>query len=204
MIEPRKQSGFTIIELLIATTVLSVILLMVAGVLTGIGGLYYKGLNLSRTQQNSRAIIDDLSQQLQYTDQQPTLGSDSTTFGFTVNYICIGTIRYVYVINKQIGDGAGQIAHVLVRETGKNCSDALPDLRIAALGANQTEMIAANSRLYRLDLNPTVTPYSLEVGTAYGEDDLLIADGSRCKGDQSGGDQYCATSHLTARALKRV
>lgn len=204
MMKTSKQAGFTIIELLIATTILSVILLLVAGVLTGIGGLYYKGLNLSRTQQNSRVIIDDISQQLQYTDSLPNPGT-SSPYGYPEQYICIGTIRYVYVLNKQIGDGANQFAHVLIRETGKNCSDPLPDLRVATLTANQSEMIAANSRLYMLNVNALATPYTIEVGTAYGEDDALMPDGSRCKGSGAGGgDQYCATSHLTTRALKRV
>ncbi len=64
--QPLKanQQAFTIIELMIATTVVSVILLMVSIIMINIGGLYYKGFSQARTQDNLRSISDEVARQL--------------------------------------------------------------------------------------------------------------------------------------------
>ena len=60
----KAENGFTIVELMIATTVLSVILLLASVVIIGIGNLFYKGVAQSQTQGDVRTIIDDVSQHL--------------------------------------------------------------------------------------------------------------------------------------------
>ncbi len=57
-----KPHGFTIIELLIATTIFSVVLLLAASGLLYIGRLYYKGLTSSATQEAARNIMQELTQ----------------------------------------------------------------------------------------------------------------------------------------------
>ena len=61
-----EQNGFTIIELLIATTVFSLILLIsVAGILQ-ISRMYYRGVTQSRTQETARSIIDEVGEAIRF------------------------------------------------------------------------------------------------------------------------------------------
>src|SRR5665213_2550121 len=66
-----NRKAFTIIELMIATSVLSIILLLVTTMMISIGNLYYKGINQARVQDDVRTISDDLSSHLQLSDQAP-------------------------------------------------------------------------------------------------------------------------------------
>lgn len=228
-----NQKGFTIIELMIATSVLSVILVLVATVMINIGNLYYKGVNQSRVQDNVRAITDDVSQQLKFAG-----GNGSLSFGnanytaasgqnhYTVNTVCFNSIRYSYVLGQKIGDssqpdpgGTGwQIDHVLWRDSYSGlCGQNVPELGqtnpyngLGTPGTDGTEMIASNSRLtdYNISQDPSTNSYQITVGVAYGDSDLLTAT----QGTQANsvlckggtGDQYCATSFLQTNVGQRL
>ena len=59
------QSGFTLLELMIATTIFSVILLLCTVGLIQIGKTYYKGSAIVRTQNVARDITDNITQAIQ-------------------------------------------------------------------------------------------------------------------------------------------
>ena len=59
---PDKQAGFTIVELMIATAILSTILLLVTTMMINIGNLYYKGVNQARVQDGVRTLADDVGE----------------------------------------------------------------------------------------------------------------------------------------------
>ena len=195
-----QQSGFTIIELMIATTVLSVILVMVSVIMISIGSLYFKGLNQSRVQGNVRAIVDEISQQLQYNSTPPlkvTVGSTSA--------LCIGDTRYTYVENLQI---IKETQHVLWRDKVipnecNSVANPLPDLSSAAL-IDGAELIAPGSRLTKFDLDTTSSPYEFTVGVAYGDSDLLQLAGTDTNCMNVTGRQFCSTAFLKTTVLKRL
>lgn len=201
------SSGFTIIELMIATAVLSVVLLLSTILITAIGNLYYKGVNQSRTQDNLRSITDDVTQNLELTDGNLTLGSISRG-GYTIKAYCIGSVRYSYVIGVKIGTGSGTINHVLWRDNNSSGGCIPLDLTQStptAVGSiNGVEMIAPNSRLTSFDITPSSSPYSVSISTAFGDSDLLIGNGinTTCKG--GAGQQFCATASLSTTAVRRV
>ncbi len=194
-----KQQGFTIIELMIATTVVSVILVMTTVIMISIGKLYYKGISQARVQDDVRAITDEIAQQLQLTDTAPL----TQTVGNTTS-ICIGTTRYTFVIGRQIGpDGSltpAQSAHVFWRDTVPDTNCAPPannQLNDPTLGTNTTtkqlpdginpfdltarygsdgvELIAPRSRLAAFSINGTAGVYTVSVNIAYGDNDLLCS-----------------------------
>jgi prepilin-type N-terminal cleavage/methylation domain-containing protein len=180
-----EQEGFTIIELMIATAVLSTILLLTTIVMMSIGTLYYKGINQSRVQDDVRTITDQLSQDLELGDTDPIHVSNGTTQAY-----CINDARFTYILYTQIGSGAGQSQHVLWRDTNPapgSCSTMnLPVLNStnpdsADPSLNGTELIAPNSRLISFSITgvpPTGTsPYNVSVGVAYGGDDLICDSG---------------------------
>lgn len=187
----RNQKGFTIIELMIATAVLSVILILVTEVMVNIGSLYYKGINQARVQDDTRSITDEITRYIRLNDQPPTAlvnGPHNTTL------ICIGPVRYAYVLGAQIGHPApgtptvyNQILWRDNNPTPGSCpipvdpNDAskgnidLTRTDLAAADPSGTELIATNSRLTQFSMvTPTATsPTTVSVGAAYGDDDLL-------------------------------
>jgi prepilin-type N-terminal cleavage/methylation domain-containing protein len=61
----RVEDGFTIIELLIATTVFSVVLVGALAGFLEIGKLFYKGVSTTSTQSIANEVLQDVSGQFQ-------------------------------------------------------------------------------------------------------------------------------------------
>lgn len=195
MIGPHRklrQEGFTIIELLISTAVLSTILVTVTIIMINIGNLYYKGVNQARVQDAARNITDEISQRLQLNSQPQVYSAASAPNGSQA--YCVGTTRYTYVLGVQIGTrgpgtpppSAVPFQHILWRDTiasAGNCvtaslTSADPSLGSDAGGVNAvdgTELITSASRLFNFSISPSTSPYTVKVGVAYGADDLFCS-----------------------------
>jgi prepilin-type N-terminal cleavage/methylation domain-containing protein len=138
MTKSSNQHGFTILELMIATMVFSVIFLSTTTAILQISKLYYKGVVTGRTQEVARGITDQISQQLQLGTGELIFAADATqvvaggndvTVGgnkLTVQAFCIGSSRYTYRLNTQVDkavanhtyDAANsRLAHALWRDT---------------------------------------------------------------------------------------
>jgi len=223
-----SQSGFTIVELMIATTVLSVILLIATLVMTNIGKLYSKGINQSNIQDSARNIVDDVSQNLEL---NKTYTGPITNADGSITY-CIASTRYTLVIGKQLSsiNDSTHSKHVLWRDAvvGSACDNSGVDLSndpaSTALGA--TELVPSNSRLSQFSISANTTPpYSVTIGVVYGDADLLCDLGTSgdcasssasthvwnptspsgvvtCK--EGVGSQYCAVSNLTTTVVPRL
>lgn len=196
----NNQKGFTIIELLIATAILSTILVMSTIMMTRIGTLYYKGINQSKVQDNVRSLTDEITAQLQLsTDGFTSDIGDNAPIPSAIRSYCIGKIRYSYVLDQQIGVN---YPHVLWRDSvASGCGVA--DLRNAALTGG-VELIAPNSRLTSFNMQGVLSPYRLTIGVLYGEDDLTVLNGAakKCKGELD--NQFCAKAELTTLVGKRL
>jgi prepilin-type N-terminal cleavage/methylation domain-containing protein len=228
---PLSSAGFTIIELLISLTVLSLILVMATVIIIQIGNFYFKGVNTANLQNSSRNISADLTSALQFGGQQPwpcdSATDQLTCFaipdtgpigGMQVYAFCIGTTRYSYVLNRELGtDSSTNVTtnHVLWRDIMNNNS-ACPKLDLTApkpsdansqLGSGY-EMMPPNMRLtrFRVVENPANSGiYNVDVWMAYGDDDLVNSDAtgrSTCNGGY--GTQFCAISHLSTSVIRRL
>jgi type II secretory pathway pseudopilin PulG len=238
---PLNNKAFTILELMIATAILSTILLLVTAMMISIGTLYYKGVNQVRVQDNVRNISDEISQQLQLNGGSvlSSITSPTDDPSATPEAFCIGTIRYNYIIGQQLSSTATspqQYMHVLYRDTVRQntCPAMLPaQLNSKTPPLDQvgdppgTELMTPNARLTSFSITPTTSPFTLSIGEAYGDSDLLcdsglpagdcnlttkstrVWDGSdptgpvMCKSNE-GGNQFCATSSLTSTVVQRI
>lgn len=216
----KKESGFTIVELMIATTVLSVILLLSTVILLSIGRFYQKGVAQSQVQDNARTIMDGFAQQLQASGNK--VGYAHIPDGANPNQeiICIGADRYIYVNDgSQISDNPDasmhQIRHVLWHDTLKSsttCPTTAPSLNQpnpTASDANSNndgkELIGPRSRLSNLNITSVNGVYTIAVAVSYGDYDLLDDYTSAKPHCRSGtGGQYCATSDLTTTVVQRI
>ena len=203
-VKTLDRHGFTIVELMIATAVLSTILVLVTIIMISIGHLYYKGVSQARVQDDVRTIADELSQYLQLSNSTSIPVSQAGEQAY-----CIGSERFTYVLYKQIGTKPGQTPHVLWRDTDPSPGSCptggplgsptgLPNLSAATPSTGGVELIAPNSRL--TDFTVTAisatlpSPYSISVAVAYGDDDLVCDSGYHAPNDCS---QQGLTVHMT-------
>lgn len=224
-----QQSGFTLVELLIATTVFSVILIAATASLIQIGRMYNKGVISSRTQQAARNVTDELTQSIQFSNGEITTYGPVPSQPLPTQVLCLGTVRYTFVLNaqqnKEVPSGQYntpqyplQIKHALWKdylsddgECQNGSSADTPNLTIDNPGGNGSggsDLLSQGMRLIALDVTATSNPnlYTLKVGVIYGDNDLLVPNESNptgCKGSSVGG-QWCAASVLYTQAWKRV
>jgi len=119
----KSLTGFTIIELMIATMVFSVILLLITFGMLQIGRTYYKGVTMARTQNTARSVLDQITQAIQFSGGDITPTPETLPPGVHSAF-CIGDKRYSYILDRELTDGtpdANQAKHVLVVDTRSDC-----------------------------------------------------------------------------------
>lgn len=220
-----NQKGFTLIELMIASGLFAVILLVVSIGLLQIGRVYFKGITSSYTQEVTRNIIEDVSEAIQLSGEDVTnpIASNGAVQGF-----CVGPRRYSYQRGLLKDSGAGTVRHALVVDVLDECNGTGPGVISptqaqninGVLTANSRELLGENMRI----ANFAVTNlgggfFQVTVRIIYGENDLLcspalndcnsngVTDLNRtdlqCKSTEVGG-QFCSASELTTTIQRRI
>lgn len=195
-----NAAGFTIIELLIATLIFSLVLILVTTGVMQFTRQYYKGVISSSTQNTARAIIDDVTRTIQfntgsfYTLTSTTLTPNTDPSAPALGY-CIGeTKRYSFRLNAQVTEGTAdsnlhQSNHALITDGVSGCTTATPalDVRSRDILTNpdiQTgrallyprELLGQRMRLskFKIETVPNmVGTYTVTVRVIYGDDDML-------------------------------
>ncbi|HET9721816.1 MAG TPA: prepilin-type N-terminal cleavage/methylation domain-containing protein [Candidatus Saccharimonadales bacterium] len=212
--KPSHSPGFTIVELLVATSVFSVVLLGALAGFLEIGHLFYKGVSTSNTQAVANQILQDVSGQFQtnggFTSVPPTDGS-------TYAYYCIGDTRYTYNINHEVnvndstdrspGGHYGILKDVL---PGDGCGTPCVSSCVQGEAPFQspTELLGDKMTLRQFSITPSASGsnfFNISIVVSYGEDDAFdnISDPNTivCKAN-SGLDQFCSVSRLNTSAYK--
>ncbi|MDQ3123611.1 MAG: prepilin-type N-terminal cleavage/methylation domain-containing protein [bacterium] len=203
----KKQHGFTIVELMIATAVFSIVLLICSFAIIHIGKMYYKGVITNRTQDTSRRLIEDVSSSIQFgaTSEDPDLfrrTGAATYSGVNVESLCIGSVRYSYSRNHFVG----QIRHVLWRDdvTTNQCTPR--NITLNTPSSNGQELLGSNMRLPQgITANPVGQLWQVSLLVSYGDNADLFTNSSLnvCRGVSAGG-QFCAVSGFTTSVMKRL
>ncbi len=220
----HRQSGFTIIELLIATTVFSLVLMVTLAGILQVTKMYYRGVTSIRVQETARAITDEVGESIRYSASSVNIGdpktgpdiapsiTDSTAY---TGYFCVGNKRYTFAIDRQMADSNSEankrIKHALWVDQPTVCNGAA-DLSADVPSAGGREMLAEGMRLSRLSLSEVggFTParaYRLDVGVIYGDNDLIQNDSTgqyrNCQAGFSGAE-FCAFSNLSVTVERRL
>jgi type II secretory pathway pseudopilin PulG len=217
----HNATGFTIVELMIATSVFSLVLLVVSAGVLSFSRSYYHGVVVNNTQNITRNAMNEVVQSIQFSSGVNPIMSGSTTIGY-----CIGGSRsYYFALNKQITSDS---QNALVN--GANCAGSNDTLKniggsslavISSAGLQQPrELLGSNMRLAKFSITPDQGLYRVELEVAYGDDDLLcipgandscvaltptnfvVGDDLRCKAGV--GSQFCAVVHLTSAVATRL
>lgn len=207
-----NKKGFTIIELLIATSIFSVILLICATGIIYVGRLYHKGATSTAVQEVARSSIDEIKNDFQYGGGFfAKLINNGPNEGF-----CIGDNLYSYQVSphKINADGSG---HALVVRNRPNCytdaiasppsvqPDNINDGQTAPAGFPWRELLGPNMRI-KSDIFPTsptagAPSIKFVISIISADDDLIDASGNCNSGF---GSQFCATAELSSDAYRRI
>ncbi len=218
----NNSKGFTIVELMIATSVFSIILLICATALLDIGKVYNKGIISIQTQNASRSIMDELANQVQFGVSPPSAIHTQAYSFLSVHSFCIGETRYSYAIDSEVVDtgfslGNRKSPHALWRDTSSDPNTCVPaDLTqsnpsvIGGISGTGKEMIPANIRLRTLSLQlVSGNLWKLSLSIVYGDDIFLrrLPPGSgpiiSCISTNSGGS-YCGISDLSTEVQRTL
>lgn len=155
-----NKNGFTIIELMIATTVFSIVLLVAGSGVIAIGKMYYKSITSSRVQETARSAMEDVTRSLQFSGGNVSTDMSHSTYKVR----CFGDDRYTYSLNQPVGSGA--VGLKLDKTPASGCSvEAVPDGR---------ELLGNNMRLLQFDVSPGQdNVFSIKIKVAQGDNDLL-------------------------------
>jgi prepilin-type N-terminal cleavage/methylation domain-containing protein len=203
----KRQAGFTIIELLIATAVFSVILLVCAFALLQIGRTYYKGVTSTKVQETARSIMDDISRGIQFSGDPiaPTSSNPPQTYMF-----CVGSQRYSVKTNQQVIDTSPDSArhqgyHALVIDTVAGCNSGSGSQNLDAQTVSGRELVSPNMRLAKLTVTDVGANnlYQINIRVVYGDDEVLDDTFTNCRSERAG-TQFCAVSELTTTVQKRL
>jgi prepilin-type N-terminal cleavage/methylation domain-containing protein len=211
----NEDAGFTIIELLIATTVFSVVLLLMTFGIIQVTNTFFKGDNDASTQRVATSVLNTLSQAVQF---------NGGTVSQSANTLCIGGQQFSYWLGYQLEPNANgaldQKTSALVENTG-GCT--------GTASATGRELLTDDMRLSNLTVtclssatlcSSTTTAgalYQIDVRVVYGDYDLLyspsqphllplqaaLATDAACSG-QGVGEQFCAASNISTVVSERI
>lgn len=203
MIKKIQEKGFTIIELMVATTVFSVILLMASSAAIQIGRLYYKQITSTKTQAAAREVLENVSRDLQLSNNK-TLDTGSAS---GMQAYCIGDNQYSYIPGNQVVGNAHGVW--LDNRPATGCDPT-------NFSNSSRELLGENMRLLDLQIIQDVPSrtYAIRVGVAYGDSDLLTAYNNlgalvgslpeaSCRSGVAGSN-FCATSSLDTIVKRRI
>ncbi len=184
-----KKRGFTIIELMIATAIFSVILLLCMAAIMQITRLYYRGVTQANTQEVARAILDEFSQAVQFSNNEIFVpsGDEANPAGPEVpvgedplSFICLGNKRYSFMLDRQLvssnpSESSKQVSAALWVDSPKS-DDGTPLGCASAVSAQSLDLtdqneIDASDGVELLDENMRIT--QLEVTPAAPDSDAI-------------------------------
>jgi prepilin-type N-terminal cleavage/methylation domain-containing protein len=213
----NHQAGFTIVELLIATLVFSMVLVVVTiGVMTFTKS-YYRGITQSNTQNTARSVIENITQAIQFSGDKVTSPIGTAGSGSSVGF-CIGNQRYSYRLGWQLVDGTPSVAlkqtnHELMMDNSGDCSGMnAQDVTTTPTG---TELLSPHMRVAKLSVGQigSTNMYKVTLRVVYGDAALLYSPSGNAAGAAApdaackvsiAGSQFCAVSELSSVVGKRI
>lgn len=202
-----KVHGFTIIELLLATTVFSLVML---GALVGFlqtGRLFYKGVSVTQTQATAKQIMDDITSSLNDTTTSRVSSGPQTGNGYS--YYCVGGVRYTYNSNPNkvldlaaSHDWSANANYGLLRDSITGCAAPCDSSCPAGTVAfnNAVEMLSDRMRLSTFSIGlPSGNLFTVNITLAYGDNASLTGSPPTCAGSPQD-QQFCAVSSLATSA----
>ena len=215
-----KQKGFTIIELMIATVIFTLVLMICLSGIMQITKMYYRAVTQNKTREVARSIIDEIGESIRFSKEsiQPgtaIVGPQVDLSNNAIGFFCIGAKRYSFALDRQMKsapeNNKKQIRHSLWVDKPGDCS-VPADLTTETPSADGVDLVSENMRLYKLAIiqrDSVNNVYEIGMGVAYGDDDLLSPRPEdnpveyTCEGAFIA-SEFCATINLNETVQKRL
>lgn len=195
----RHSSGFTIVELMIATAVFSTILVAITVGVMYFTRQYYKSVYTSETQNVARDIADEVANAVKFGSSAVTTIS-STTPGQPVLFCAGGYVFYTPSLYSGNGRYNGTPSTGFYRQPMPNGTCTAPTNT-----TNRKQLLAKNMRVAKINFVASASGlYTFSITVAYGDDDLLSDNGETAQCKTGAGSEYCAVSSLVTTIQKRI
>jgi len=220
-IQNFNPKGFTIIELLVATSIFSAILLVLTQVVIRLSGTYYHGVIQNQTLNVAKNITNNIVQQIQFTGGDIVFPPNPSKWPPAINrslsdyesYLCIGNNQYVYQLGGRFDNISAKGA--LVLSYNPQCSNVGPQIGLNKWDFRDTistnyyvDLIPQGMRLVKFDISQQFgNLYKVDVKVAYGADASPVDTGigfNTDTGDCNPNSSYCATTELVTYVEKTV
>src|SRR5687767_8498832 len=148
-----NQRGFTVTELMIATAVFGLILLVISTAILQLTRVYYKGVTETKVQATARNLVDSISQAIQFSGQTVTTTNPTPTVGNSYAF-CVGNTQYSYTLGYQLADSpsGAQTYHALVAYDLPGCLSSTPAQDVRLEDVDGRELLEPNMRLSKLEV----------------------------------------------------
>jgi len=184
----NEEDGFTIIELLIATAVFSLVLLIITYGVIHFTNSYYKGVNTSATQATTQNAIESISQAIEFsrndgtsvTEVSPQSGSAGQPVPQGSNgYLCVGSKEFLFTLGQKYDGGVPgsgslgtDVGFYELPQSTASCGwpSTWPNV------SDGNELLSKNMRVTNLSVTPVSSAlglWQISLGIAYGDSDLL-------------------------------
>lgn len=193
----RKDSGFTILELMIAISVFSVAIILVTTGVILVGRYYQQGATKSKLLATTREIHSQFTQNVQLSASSSVYIGGIVTWNSTDYYYnCIGNTRYLLSAQGDFMTEDITGKSCTSEETVENPIHPLPKDARAVRGSDGTEAFAITNK-HGL--------YQLETRFVIGSQDMFVDDDYKnvCQNNVLG-SAFCSVVSLNSEAARKV
>ena len=179
----QDEAGFTIVELMIATVVFALVMLVITVGIVHFTNAFYKSVNTSTAQDTTRSALDSIEQAIQFSGLNQAPSTMAVASPGVVQAFCTGGKQFLYTLGTPVGSVAGKPGLYVQGAPVSGCA-VVP-------AAGGQELLGAHMRLTAIGVSPVAgvtNVYSLNIGVAYGDSDLL------CNTSKNGTSGGCGSS----------
>lgn len=201
-----NQSGFTILELVIATAVFSIVLLLMTYSIIQISRTYVKGYIVSETGNNLRSIQDQLTQAVQASDNSATSGIYIPASA-GADWFCIN--GYLYKYQEGVEQSSSASVFYAVKPNG-GCG---PSTDVSSYTCSNTpgcnQLVGNNIQIppggFSIsEIDTANNLYKISISLLYGSPNSYSSNNPpRCLASFAGGE-FCAAVQTTTTVGQRV
>lgn len=224
----RSEQGFTVIELLIATVIFTLVLALVTTGVIFFSNQYYRTANANTAQNLVRTISDDITQSIQFGTEEPI---SNIVQGIGFSTVCAGGKKYVFKRGvKYNGTTTAAAPGIVLADWNAaddgGCEAPTTAAQFAPYASNK-QLLQKNMRVTQFSVTPGGSTYGLSLRIAYAaEADLLCSPADSNCGPNQGyppgsevaianqgatiqcrpgaGSQFCAVANVDAEVVRRL
>ncbi len=157
-----NQKAFTLIELMLAMTFVSILLISIAMLTIQISNTYTKGITLRDVNQAGLAVSNDLHRSINAsTAFDPTPGADSYVQQPTGGRLCLGNYTYIWNNGEGLNGDIAALSNKFVLPNGSPSSEKIRYIKVADLGKS----LCQPKNQADIDTDTSISPVYADIAT---------------------------------------